>query len=289
MAVAPKADLYARAVADRDEIAAFLRTDRRYAAYALGDLDGPNRGPLPMGPGLRRPRPADRAGDAPGRPRPAAAVPDGRCRRACAEVLSSVIRPRDAYLLGTESARCGGGRPVPAGAAAPPCTAWWSTAARFVPFAGGAERLTARDIDDLNRLYQLGFRAGFPSGVLEDGIYYGVRVRGRLVSAAGTHVINTREGIAVVGNVMTQRRLPRPRLRQDGDQRRHRRAARRASTTWRSTSTPTTPRPSPPTQRLGYRAHCLLTERLARRRAGGWGIMRPIREALRLTWPRETR
>ena len=67
MAVAPKADLYARAVSDRDEVAAFLRTDRRYAAYALGDLDGPNRARSPMGPGLRRPRPADRAGDAPGR------------------------------------------------------------------------------------------------------------------------------------------------------------------------------------------------------------------------------
>ena len=33
MAVAPKADLYARAVSDRDEVAAFLRSDRRYAAY----------------------------------------------------------------------------------------------------------------------------------------------------------------------------------------------------------------------------------------------------------------
>ena len=42
-------------------------------------------------------------------------------------------------------------------------------------------------------------------------------------------------------------------------------------------------------RRLGFQVHCLLTERLARRRAGGWGIMRPIREALRLTWPRETR
>ena len=73
----------------------------------------------------------------------------------------------------------------------------------FVPFAGPAERLTALDIDDLNRLYQLGFRAGFPASVLDEGVYYGVRVRGRLVSAAGTHAINPREGIAVVGNVMT--------------------------------------------------------------------------------------
>ena len=72
-----------------------------------------------------------------------------------------------------------------------------------VPFAGPAERPTAPDVDDLNRLYQLGFRGGFPPSVLEEGAYYGVRVGGRLVGAAGTHAINPREGVAVVGNVMT--------------------------------------------------------------------------------------
>ena len=41
--------------------------------------------------------------------------------------------------------------------------------------------------------------------------------------------------------------------------------------------------------RLGYRTHCQLTERLVRRRAGGWGLMRPIREAMRFGWPREPR
>ncbi len=43
MAVASSHRLRARAVSDRSEIAAFLRRDRLYAAYALGDLDGPNR------------------------------------------------------------------------------------------------------------------------------------------------------------------------------------------------------------------------------------------------------
>ena len=37
--------------------------------------------------------------------------------------------------------------------------------------------------------------AGFPPTIFDEGIYYGVRVRGRLVSAAGTHAINIREGI----------------------------------------------------------------------------------------------
>src|SRR2546423_15123781 len=73
----------------------------------------------------------------------------------------------------------------------------------FQPFAGNAQRLGAADVEDLNHLYQLGFRTGFPISVIEDGIYFGVRVHGRLVSAAGTHVVNVREGVAVVGNVMT--------------------------------------------------------------------------------------
>src|SRR2546423_14466908 len=73
----------------------------------------------------------------------------------------------------------------------------------FQPFAGNAQRLGAADVEDLNHLYQLGFRTGFPTSVVEDAIYYGVRVHGRLVSAAGTHVINVREGVAVVGKVMT--------------------------------------------------------------------------------------
>ena len=102
MAVAPKADLYARAVADRDEIAAFLRTDRRYAAYALGDLDGPNRARCRWG----------MAYDDLGRPIALAMHHDGLIPQplflmgdaaGLVEVLSSVIRPRDAFCSGTEA------------------------------------------------------------------------------------------------------------------------------------------------------------------------------------------
>ena len=113
-------------------------------------------------------------------------------------------------------------------------------------------------------------------------------VRGQLVSAAGTHVVNTHEGVAVVGNVMTHvdfrghdfaklvtsavtaellERVPDVALNVHTDNL----SAVAAYA------------------RLGYSQYCLLTERLARRRSGGWGLMRPIREALRLTWPRETR
>jgi ribosomal protein S18 acetylase RimI-like enzyme len=285
MAVA-QSESRALEVADRDVIAAFLRTDRLYAAYALGDLDGPHRRHAMWGICF----------DAAGRPIALAEHHDGLVPQplflmgdvdGCRSLLEAVVKPRDAYFqtLGHHE---------------PAIRTHYELEApthmlrmvvdreRFEPFASGAVRLGPRDIDDLNRLYQLGFRTGFPMTVLEEGIYYGVRVRGRLVSAAGTHVVNPREGIGVVGNVMTHvdyrghdfakmvtsavtaellERLPDVALNVHAD------------------NTPAVAAYS----RLGYREYCRLEERLGRRRSGGWGLMRPIREAFRLTWQRDLR
>ena len=98
MAVAARADATARAVSDRREIASFLRTDRRYAAYALGDLDGPNRHRVAWA----------MAHDANGDPIALAAHHEGLVPQplflmgdpdGCALILEQVLRPRDAYFL----------------------------------------------------------------------------------------------------------------------------------------------------------------------------------------------
>jgi RimJ/RimL family protein N-acetyltransferase len=207
-------------------------------------------------------------------------APDG-----CRAILDSVIKPRDAYLQATELHEAALTDLYELDA--PVVMLRMSVDRRtFEPFAGPAERLTALDVDDLNRLYQLGYRAGFPPSVVEDGVYYGVRVRGRLVSAAGTHAINPREEIAVVGNVMTH-----------VDFRGHDFAKMvtsavtgelldRATDVALNVHADNHPAVAA-YARLGYRTHCQLIERLARRRAGGWGLMRPIREAMRFPWPRE--
>jgi GNAT superfamily N-acetyltransferase len=284
MAVAASHRSRARAVSEREEIATFLRTDRRYAAYALGDLDGPNRGRASWGMAY------DDAG------RPTALVmhheglvpqplflmgsPDG-----CRAILESVLKPRDAYVQGTELHEAAI-RDLYELDAPVQMLRMVVDRETFAPFAGPAERLTALDIDDLNRLYQLGFRAGFPPSVVEDGVYYGVRVRGRLVSAAGTHAINAREEVAVVGNVMTHT-----------DFRGHDFAKMVTSAVTAdlldhvadvalNVHADNDPAVAAYT-RLGYRTHCQLIERLARRRHGGWGLMRPIREAMRIPWQRE--
>jgi ribosomal protein S18 acetylase RimI-like enzyme len=68
----------------------------------------------------------------------------------------------------------------------------------------GIEPLGPSDAGELNRLYRLGFGSWLPPQSIGEGIYRGIRVNGRLVAAAGTHVIGRRARIAVVGNVLTQ-------------------------------------------------------------------------------------
>jgi ribosomal protein S18 acetylase RimI-like enzyme len=117
-------------------------------------------------------------------------------------ILSDVIRPRAAYVATlTES--------LPAVQtqyrvdAGPPMVRMWVDRARFRPYPADVRRLLPIEIGELNRLYQLGFASWLPSSAIAEGVYYGIRVGGRLVAAAGTHVISPKARLAVVGNVLT--------------------------------------------------------------------------------------
>jgi GNAT superfamily N-acetyltransferase len=286
MAVAQKQELQARAVTDRDLIATFLRTDRLYAAYPLGDLDGPGRRRVAWGMSF------DPAGQATALamhheglvPQPLFLMGDVD---GCRAILAGVLKPRDAYFQ-TSAVHEAAIRELYE--LEPPVAMLRMAVDRrtFVAFAGPAERLGSSDIEELNRLYQLGFRSGFPASVLEEGVYYGVRVRGHVVAAAGTHVVSAREQIAVVGNVMTQ-----PEYR-GHDFAKMVTSAVTADLLERVTDvTLNVHADNGPAvaaySRLGYGVYCQLVERIGRRRSGGWGLMRPIREAIRLTWPRDNR
>ena len=66
----------------------------------------------------------------------------------------------------------------------------WVDRTTFRPYPSEVRRLLPVEIGDLNRLYQLGFASWLPSSAIADGVYFGMRVGGRLVAAAGTHVIS---------------------------------------------------------------------------------------------------
>jgi GNAT superfamily N-acetyltransferase len=187
---------------DRELIRSFLERDRLFAAYALADLEDrdPNRAKWGIA----------RAGDDVvslvlefGGPSPQPLFIAGR-DDGIEAILRDVIKPSIAYVA------C-----LPANQAAverryrldsgPQMVRMWVERATFRPAEDpGVERLGPGDAGELNRLYRLGFGSWLPPQAVAEGLYYGIRVNGRLVAAAGTHVIGRRAKIAVVGNVLTQ-------------------------------------------------------------------------------------
>jgi len=79
----------------------------------------------------------------------------------------------------------------------------WVDRAHFRPYPATVQRLLPVEIGELNKLYQLGFASWLPATAIADGVYYGMRVNGRLIAAAGTHVVSPAARLAVVGNVLT--------------------------------------------------------------------------------------
>jgi len=118
-------------------------------------------------------------------------------------VLRDVLRPRLAYIAALPES-------LPAVArryhldAGPQMVRMGVISERFRPVEDpGVERLTPTDAPDLNRLYRLGFGSWLPAQSVAEGVYYGLRIHGRLVAAAGTHIVSRSSRLAVVGNVMT--------------------------------------------------------------------------------------
>ena len=194
--------LVAETTTDRELIRSFLERDRIFAAYALADLEDRDTGRARWG--------IARAGDEVvslvleyGGPAPQPLFILGRDDGVEA-ILRDVIRPSIAYIacLPANQAAVERRYRLEAG---PSMVRMSVDAATFRPaFDPGVERLLPTDAGELNRLYRLGFGSWLPPQAIADGVYYGIRVNGRLVAAAGTHVIGRRGRIAVVGNVLTQ-------------------------------------------------------------------------------------
>ena len=190
----------AGATTDRRLLRAFLERDRLYAAYAICDLEERE---------FRRTRWAVAFSHAELvavgmeytglTPQPLFLM--GR-NDGIDAILRDVLRPRAAYV----AVRPEG---VPAVEEhyrvdpGPSMVRMWVDRSRFRPYPADVRRLLPVEIGELNRLYQLGFASWLPSSAIAEGVYYGLRVNGRLVAAAGTHVVSPEARLAVVGNVLT--------------------------------------------------------------------------------------
>jgi RimJ/RimL family protein N-acetyltransferase len=185
---------------DRDLLRAFLERDRLYAAYAICDLDEREFAKTRWGIALVDGEPAAVALEYSG-PTPQPLFVMGQSD-AITAILRSVIRPRVAYCAALPES-------LPAVSAlyrvdhGPPMVRMVVDWARFVPFRADVQRLTPADSGHLNRLYQVGFASWLPASSIANGVYYGIRVGGKLIAAAGTHVVSPTARLGVVGNVLT--------------------------------------------------------------------------------------
>jgi GNAT superfamily N-acetyltransferase len=200
VAVGRRTAARARQTTDRALLREFLGQDRLYAAYAICDLEDREFGRTRWGAafdgddlvavGLEYTGPS---------PQPLFVMgsTDG-----VAAVLRDVIRPRAAYIAARSTM-------LPAIEnyyridPGPQMVRMAVDRARFRPYPATVQRLLPVQNGELNRLYQLGFASWLPSTAIADGVYYGMRVNGQLVSAAGTHVVSPMARLAVVGNVLT--------------------------------------------------------------------------------------
>lgn len=189
-----------RAITDRGQLRAFLETDRIFAAYAICDLEDREFARTRWGGAFEADRLVALALEYSGlTPQPLFVMGSSDGIEA---IVRDVVRPRAAYVAALPEAVAAvetAYRLEPG----PQMVRMWVDRSHFRPYPADVRRLLPIDIGELNRLYQLGFASWLPSSAIGDGVYFGLRVGGRLVAAAGTHVVSPNARLAVVGNVLT--------------------------------------------------------------------------------------
>jgi ribosomal protein S18 acetylase RimI-like enzyme len=195
-----RAVVTATTTADRALLRSFLERDRLYAAYAICDLEDREFGKTRWGVAWSSGEPVAVALEYSGlTPQPLFLMGSNEGIEA---ILRDVLRPRAAYIAARHEALAAVEthyRIDPG----PPMVRMWVDRTTFRPYPADVRRLLPAEIGDLNRLYQLGFASWLPASAISEGVYYGIRAGGKLVAAAGTHVISPHARLGVVGNVLT--------------------------------------------------------------------------------------
>ena len=201
VALGRRGAIVARATTDRALLRSFLEQDRLYASYPICDLEEREFTRTRWGLAWDADSPVALVLEYSG-PTPQPLFVMGQVD-GIGVVLRDLIRPRVAFVAAPAGV-------LPAIETAyrvdpgPSMVRMWVDRAHFQPYPATVQRLLPVEIGDLNRLYQLGIASWLPAATIVDGVYYGMRVNGQLVAAAGTHVVSRNARLAVVGNVLTQ-------------------------------------------------------------------------------------
>ncbi|MEO6349662.1 MAG: GNAT family N-acetyltransferase [Candidatus Limnocylindrales bacterium] len=251
---------------DRELLRSFLERDRLRAAYAICDLEDREFARSKWGVATRAGEPVAVVLEYGGlTPQPLFVIGEGD---SIASILREVVKPRLVYLA-AEASLLPAVERVYRVDPGPQMMRMWVNRQMFQPVHGPAIRLSPVDIVDLNRLYGLGFSGWLPAEAIGNGVYYGVRVSGRLIAAAGTHVISPTAKLAAVGNVLTNadfRGRGFAKLTTSAVTQELLRMCDEVVLNVRADNPPAIAA----YRALGYREHCRFEERLAHRRGAPW-------------------
>jgi GNAT superfamily N-acetyltransferase len=192
----------ARKLTDKDEILHFLETDRFYAAYAIGDLEPALFAQSEWVGAEQDEQLCTIALHFKGLDPPALFLmgdPSG-----LATILRLGMRPPRIFVTCQE-------QHLPAVRAfyrTDPPELMWRMVIRqddFHPvYSSKVEALSPRHTGELERLYAQGGGDAFSPLQLATGVFYGVCDRGRVMAAAGTHLVSPTYSMGAIGNVYTQ-------------------------------------------------------------------------------------
>lgn len=270
-------EFHVESTRDRELLREFLERERLMAAYAICDLEDAEFAKTRWGLARHNGEPVAVVLEYRGlSPQPLFVMgdPDG-----ITAILRDVITPRLVYLAADAGHLPAIGRlyRVEGG---PPMLRMRVNHQTFRPAAGLALRMLPIEIGELNKLYGLGFTSWLGPDAITNGVYYGIRVNGRLVAAAGTHVISRTARLGVVGNVMTH-----PDHRGRGFAKATTSAVTHELLRYCEDVVLNVRSDNPPAiaayQALGYSEYGRFEERLARRRGAPWdSIVRQLRNML---------
>ena len=192
--------MHVHALSDPEAIRVFLETDRLWAAYALADLD-PDLYKLSEWYGARDERGLQSLALLYKGLKVPALFTMGRAE-GIALILGAALRAPRVYL----NARQEHMPAIQAHYRVHDAESMWRMTLSpndFRPVAGRVVALTPQYTKDLEELYALGGGGAFTPSQVYDGAFYGLDERGRLIAAAGTHVLSRAHGVAAIGNVFT--------------------------------------------------------------------------------------
>lgn len=190
-----------REATDPAEILGILERDATYAFYAIGDLDPRLVGRSRWFVAEDHGRPASLALLFTGLQTPALFLfGEGQ---GIVLILAAALRPVRAFATFLESHRTSLEAYYRLGEVEPMLRMTYERPRHVLSVSPLVSRLTIEDLNDLLLLYQLQPGSVFVADQLREGVYYGARINGALVAAAGTHLVSRAYGRAAVGNVFT--------------------------------------------------------------------------------------